>query len=80
MIVDIEASIEISKPVTAIFAEKMLVARAVAHAHEHGSSDELPTCLGCLDLRGDTGQGGKWTKHGRDAHLFHRVRVIFYCP
>ena len=59
MIVDREASIEISKPVAAIFAEKTLVARAVAHAHEPGSGDELPMCLRCLDLHGDIGQGGK---------------------
>ncbi len=39
MIVDMEASIEISKPVAAIFAAKMLVARAAAHAHEPGSGD-----------------------------------------
>jgi hypothetical protein len=43
MIVDMEASIEISKPVAAIFAAKMLVARAAAHAHEPGSGDESST-------------------------------------
>jgi len=36
-----EASIEISKPVTAILAEKMLAARVVAHAHEPDSGDKL---------------------------------------
>ena len=41
MIVGMEASIEISKPLTAILAEKMLVASVVAHAHEPDSGDEL---------------------------------------
>ena len=43
MIVDMEASIEISKPVAAIFAAKMLVARAATHAHEPGSGDKSST-------------------------------------
>jgi len=33
--------IEISKPLTAILAEKMLVASVVAHPHEPDSGDEL---------------------------------------
>jgi len=67
-IAEMEVCFEISEPVAIIFVEKILVAHAVTHAHEPGSGDELSTCLRCLGLIADTGQGGKWTKHGCDAH------------
>lgn len=59
MIVEMVVCLEISEPVAVIFLEKMLVARAVAHAHEPGSGDELSECLRCSGLNAGTGQGGK---------------------
>jgi hypothetical protein len=59
VIVEMGVCLEISEPVAVIFLEKMLVARAVAHAHEPGSGDELSTCLRCSGLNAGTGQGGK---------------------
>jgi hypothetical protein len=59
VIVEMGVCLEISRPVAVIFIEKMLVARAVAHAHEPGSGDELSECLRCSGLNDGTGQGGK---------------------
>ena len=59
MIVEMGDCLEISEPVAVILLEKLLVARAVAHAHEPGSGDELPMCLRCSGLNIGTGQGGK---------------------
>jgi hypothetical protein len=59
MIVEMRVCLEISEPVAVIDIEKMLVARAAAHAHEPGSGDELSACLRCSGLNAGTGQGGK---------------------
>jgi len=59
VIVEMGVCLEISEPVAVIFLEKMLVARAVAHAHKPGSGDELSACLRCSGLNAGTGQGGK---------------------
>ena len=69
MIVEMGVCLEISKPVAVIFLEKMLVARAVAHAHEPGSGDELFACLRCSGLNAGTGQGSKRTGHRCHTHL-----------
>jgi len=79
MITETGGWFEISEPAVVIFVEKILVARAVAHAHEPGSGDELFTRLRCLGLNAGAGQGGKWTKYRCDTcpmkqgacHLLH---------
>jgi hypothetical protein len=59
MIAETGVCFEICESVAVNVVEKILVARAAAHAHEPGSGDELSTCFRCLGLTADAGQGGK---------------------
>jgi len=76
MIVEMGVCLEISEPDAVIFLEKMLVARAVAHAHEPGSGDELSPCLRCSGLTVAPGKAASEPGTVAVRTWLHRVRVI----